>query len=212
MGGCSNLTIMILTTLISLLAFIQIQTSFTIWGTSYFKNKDIMTSRLLIIPNIIWPFLGIYIAFFRSGSFYMGGVYLGRKLHALMTFKLLYADINNFLKRTPIGIIINRFSNDVDNLDNGISAFLDLFFLSIIGVFATTLIIVGGSRSFLMLVPLSLYSLIALYIRKLYITISRELTRLKAITKSPVVGTCNSCIKGGPLVRSLKKRNILRRK
>lgn len=205
MGGPFLFAFMVVTTLVAILGYVQINNYFALWGDAYFEEKDVKTSQSLVIPNITWAFMAISIAFFRTASFYLGGVSLGRKIHSKMTFRLLHANINNFLKRTPFGRILNRFSNDINNVDIKLSfGFEKVSLLGVVTV-ATVLNVVLGADNVLMLVPLTAFSAISFYTKKKFMKASMELYRLDAITKSPVIGISNSCIGGGAIVRSMRK-------
>lgn len=48
-----------------------------------------------------------------------------RVIHAKMTFRILHSQLTEYLSRTPLGVILNRFSNDIDDIDNYIGPILD---------------------------------------------------------------------------------------
>lgn len=205
MGGSLSVVVVVFTTLVAIMGYVQMLSTFAIWGELYFEDKDVMKAKEMIPTNIIWTMVAVSFAFFRTGNFFLGGVSLGRKLHSKMTFKILHAKINDFLKRTPIGRILNRFSYDTVNADFQLSVGFDRFTLVGTVVFATAAIIVLGAENFLMLIPLVLFSVLSFYARRRLMNASRELYRLEAITKSPILSVSTACILGGPAVRSFNK-------
>ena len=48
------------------------------------------------------------------------GLVAAKKVHNLMIDNVLNASINLFYDVTPIGTIMNRFSNDLDELDRNV--------------------------------------------------------------------------------------------
>lgn len=194
------------------LGFFQTGYQINIWGKEYFKNKNVESAAKLIYVNIFWGVVATVASFFKATVFYIGGVFLGRKVHSKMVFRVLHSDLNNFLKRTPIGRILNRFSNDINAADNEVSRNFDLFCLLILFFGVTTTSVFFGASNVLILIPLVLYMVIAIYVRRRLMNAAREIYRLYAITKSPIVGLSGSCVEGGPSIRGFKRVSYFNQK
>ena len=120
-----------------------------------------------------------------------------------MTFRVPHSNMVNFLQRTPLGVILNRFSNDINNVDRNFSTVYIEITYYVFGLFGATGILLFGIRSYLVLIPLALYMIVASWVSNVYMKARREVSRLTLTWKSPVAGLPTSCIAGGPLIRSL---------
>ena len=120
-----------------------------------------------------------------------------------MVFRFLHADLAEYLSRTPLGVIMNRFSNDIDDVDSYIGPLIDgglyYLFLSVTDVYA----ILKGVPTLYLLIPIIIYIAVGLRKRFVYMSAKRSIMRLFAITRSPVVGLGLSCVSGAPIIRAL---------
>lgn len=105
-----------------------------------------------------------------------------------------------FFETTPLGTIMNRFTGDVDKIDNSLPDALYSFsrsFTNIVVSFA--IMIVGAPFVLIVLVPLLL-----LYnsYRTLYFPGSRQLQRMGAASRSPILSHIEESIKGVHTIKS----------
>ncbi|CCD27007.1 ATP-binding cassette glutathione S-conjugate transporter YCF1 NDAI_0J01150 [Naumovozyma dairenensis CBS 421] len=129
-----------------------------------------ITSALftLIQTVILWVFCTI------QGS---------RYLHTLMTNAVLRAPMS-FFETTPIGRILNRFSNDIYKVDSVLGRTFSQFFVNAVKVSFTIGVICVTTWQFIfVIVPLGVFYI---YYQQYYLRTSRELRRLDSITRSPV--------------------------
>lgn len=54
----------------------------------------------------------------RAASLFLKSIVTSRKLHSDMIRSLIFAPINMFFDRVPIGRILNRLSKDLSLVDN----------------------------------------------------------------------------------------------
>ena len=105
-------------------------------------------------------------------------VLASRTIHAKMTFNLLHCQVGNFFERIPMGRIINRFSEDIENLDTkiamGFSGLYIMFGFNISDIVS----IVFVSKSFLLLFPSSIFLIFSFIYRNRYMAAKREVVRL----------------------------------
>ena len=120
-----------------------------------------------------------------------------------MVFRVLHSSVIQFLQRTPLGVILNRFSNDINKVDNNFSNVYINITYYVFGLIGAGAILFFGIRSFVVLIPLFFYILLAIWISSMYMKAKREVERLVLTSKSPVIGLPSSSISGGPLIRSL---------
>lgn len=133
---------------------------------------------------------------------------MSRKLHARMVFKLLHAEMDKFIQRVPIGLIINRFSTDVNVLDTGFPTLYLQVVLSISQLLAG-LVLVASNLSYLMLFFYTVYIFFLARLRKRYSYVLKETTRAYYITKSPIVTETVTRITGAPVLRTLDNEKSL---
>jgi len=131
-------------------------------------------------------------------SFYFA-IKASQRLHNSMTTAVLRARIS-FFDTNPIGRILNRFSADVgsndDLLPQTMFDFLMTFFM-VIGGIATAFSVLPFTL--LALPPLMLYFF---YLRGIFLTVSRELKRLEAMSRSPIFAMISESLSGIATIRA----------
>ncbi|KAF9918677.1 Multidrug resistance-associated protein 1 [Lobosporangium transversale] len=156
-------------------------------------------------------FLGVYAAFvalyilFDLGAnviiLALGGVRATRVLHDNLLDNVMRLPMS-FFDTTPVGRIVNRFSSDVDNVDELIPiAISDVYYFSTT-VLGTLIVISISLPIFLALVPL----LIGLYLifQILFIRSSRQLKRIHSISKSPLYQHFGETLAGISTIRAMR--------
>ena len=180
------------------------------WGDKY-TGQGIKDSSL-ITPLVTLVFLQGFCGFMRRFTVYIGLVLLGRQMHAKMIFRILHAKINGFLKRVPMGQIINRFSNDIDVIDKETGDLVYRISRVIPKNLLNVFLISIGVKNPYMVIPLVLFIFIAFWMRVAYMRAKTEMVRLFQITRSPVIGLASSCILGAPVIRCIKNQPYLQKK
>ena len=107
-----------------------------------------------------------------------------------------------FYDTNPVGRILNRFSNDIDIMDNTLpDSFLEAVQLVLYSIGSIVLPTVLNPWVALGSLPLVIaVTLIGRY----YVTSSRELSRLEAENKSPVLSHFTDTIEGLPTIKTHK--------
>ena len=160
-----------------------------------------------------WTFYGIYCALNLSSVFFIflrifmltrGIVRLGRYLHRDMIIKLVRAPINLFHEVVPRGQIFNRLSKDLDALNMSVFTVGDCLvcFLSAIGSFVLCAIYDPYS---ILYMPIIL--VLGFFVTRFYLIGSRPLTRLEAISRSPILNTINETIPGYGSIKAFGKED-----
>ena len=160
-----------------------------------------------------WIFYGVYCALSLFSVFFIflrifmltrGIVRLGRYLHKDMIIKLVRAPINLFHEIIPRGQIFNRLSKDLDSLNMSVFTVGDTLvcFLASVGSF-----ILCGIYDPISLLYMPIILILGFFITKFYLIGSRPLTRLEAISRSPILNTINETIPGYASIKAFNKEN-----
>ena len=119
-----------------------------------------------------------------------------------MITKVLGAPINLFFDVTPTGLIINRFSKDIDNVNHavwGIKHSLACFYR-----IASVIIVIAMAKwEMLIIVPFMFAYL--MYIFKFTIGSYREMHRLMSVMRSPILTHLGESISGNSTIRAFNK-------
>lgn len=122
-----------------------------------------------------------------------------RKLHRELLDGVISAKMS-FFDTTPLGRIINRFSKDVYTIDEILPRVFYSFFRTLVSVTATILVITTVTPLFIvMMFPIAY---IYLYVRKYYISTSRELKRLESTSRSPIYAQFSETLGGVSTIRA----------
>ena len=123
------------------------------------------------------------------------------KLHKEMVTSLVNAPINLFHDKTPKGRLFNRLSNDLDKLHNSQHSFG--YLVSCLCLFICSLVVCSIFQ-YLSIIFLVLMLIYGIFITKFYLGSSRDLTRMRAIAKSPILNTLSEALPGAITIRSYK--------
>ncbi|CAN3503757.1 ATP-dependent bile acid permease [Diutina catenulata] len=119
----------------------------------------------------------------RVAASFFSGMIASNRMFTEVLQRVLHARVR-FFDKTPIGRIMNRFSKDVQMLDQVLSGPCELWFICFVQSATTLIFIVAIVPGFLVFaIAISfMYYLMGHY----YLMLSRELKRLESITKSPI--------------------------
>lgn len=162
----------------------------------------------------IGMYLGIYFALCIGSSLssvlytltlWVGcAIYAAKRLHDKMLSCVVAAPMS-FFETTPLGRIINRFSNDIYKVDAILHRVFSQFFSNSINVCFTLLVISYNTPPFLILiVPLG--GLYVLY-QRYYLRTSRELKRLDSVSKSPIYAHFQETLGGISTIRAYRQQD-----
>ena len=202
LGGFLAFGIMLVPVFFGNSAQYSLRYNFLEWAKCFFQSNEDSCSAYV---GLIYKFLALAVVCVvaKKYSVNIPCALQSRAIHARMIFRLLHADLAEYLSRTPLGVIINRFSNDIDDVDSFIGPLIDgsLYYLFLSGtdVYA----ILHGVPNLYLLIPVTIYIAIGLRKRFVYMSAKRHVTRLFAITRSPVVGLGLNCVAGAPIIRSI---------
>lgn len=127
----------------------------------------------------------IYIAlsFFREGIVFYGSLMASTELYEHLLHRVLKARAR-FFDVTPVGRIMNRFSKDIESIDQVVAPDLLSFAHSVLGLVVIVVLISAIVPAFL--IAGSAIGIILYFINLYYLQSSRELKRIQAVTRSPI--------------------------
>ena len=108
----------------------------------------------------------------------------------------------SFFDTSPLGRIVNRFSKDMDDVDNVLQNLLKDLLKHTFIMLGVIFILVFVYP--LILVPVLILSVLFLFIRLAYLRTGRQLKRLMAINRSPMNSHMEESLSGAPTIRAFQ--------
>ena len=136
-------------------------------------------------------------------------VYLGaaasKTLHKNMIKQVLGAPLYYF-ESTPIGRLVQRFSKDLDQIDQQLPGSFGQSIASILNIIAAvfTISLVTPTFTIIMIPILTVYVIITNYYRN----VARELKRLDSISRSPIFSHFSETLGGLAVIRSFLRQKM----
>jgi ATP-binding cassette subfamily C (CFTR/MRP) protein 1 len=176
------------------------------WWLSYWSDQmAVATTRS------VYFYLGIYVLFAMLAGVMVlvnafllikGGINASTKIHNTMLLRVLRSPCS-FFDTTPLGRILNRFSKDINAIDDSLPSTLSWAMRTTFGVVSPILVIAIVTPFFLtLLLPLSF---IYKHVQQLYLRSSRELQRLESVSRSPVFSMFAETIGGLTTIRAYER-------
>lgn len=125
------------------------------------------------------------------------------KLHSQMVRSILQAPINTYFDVTPSGQITNRFSKDINAIDNEYAFNLTWIIDCLFWVFAA--IGIGMYVSLWILAFVPIIFVLAFWFLTYYINTYWEVSWLETISNSPILTIVNESIDGAASIRSYQR-------
>ena len=147
------------------------------------------------ISSAVFIFLRIYLLSY-------GIIKLMRSLHTDMIDKLVKAPINIFHETVPRGQIYNRLSKDLDGLQFSIYM-IGNFLVGMLSVLGSVILCSFYDLYSLLFIPF--LSLVGYFLTSYYLNGSRQLSRLEAVSRSPLLNTISETIPGINTIRAFDK-------
>ncbi|XP_040163162.1 multidrug resistance-associated protein 1 isoform X4 [Anopheles arabiensis] len=178
------------------------------WSTDDTAGND--TSRRDMYLGVYGAFgAGQVLAnFVATLTFALGSLYAAKTMHELLLRYVLHWPMSLF-DTTPLGRVLNRFSKDVDTVDNTLPQLIRSFLAQFFAVVATLVVISISTPIFAaVIVPIGI-----LYyaVQRFYVATSRQLKRLESVSRSPIYSHFGETIQGVQTIRaySVQDRFIL---
>lgn len=160
--------------------------------------------------GILWMFflLPVTLVLLRIITISVCTVKNSRKTHNDMMIKTLYGDLLGFHDRIESGRLLNRFSNDMDEIDKNIMYKVSIFLLYL-GYLISDLIIGFLTIGPWILIPYAFYYALVFYYQNLYVRFKKDLYRLEAITRTPIVNCTTEILDGRMLIKIFDKQDAV---
>ncbi|XP_057563261.1 ATP-binding cassette sub-family C member 4-like [Hippopotamus amphibius kiboko] len=182
------------------------------WWLAYWANGQNTlygTGIVIVIPDPAWYFTvhavltvgTILFGITRSVLIFYILVKSSQTLHNKMLKSILRVPVL-FFNRNPMGRILNRFSNDIGQMDD----LLPLTFQDFIQTFLLVIGVVGVMVAVIpwMVIPVILLGIIFFVLRRYFLETSRAVKRLECATRSPVFSHFASSFQGLWTIRAYK--------
>lgn len=128
-----------------------------------------------------------------------------KQLHNQMAHSVVMAPMS-FFETTPVGRIVNRFSTDINSIDEDFKNIVALFLHSVFDYLITITVIVISMPWFLLVNTFLLA--IYYYYQMFYVVLSRELKRLTSISYSPVMSLLGETLGGYVVINAYNHADI----
>ena len=121
-----------------------------------------------------------------------------------MVKKVLSAPLSYF-ESTPMGRLIQRFSKDIDQIDQQLPGSFSQLIASSLNIFSALLTISLATPTFAMsMLPIFL---IYHFITNFYRPVARELKRIDSISRSPIYSQFGETLNGLQVIRAFKRQS-----
>ncbi|GJJ76701.1 hypothetical protein EMPS_09060 [Entomortierella parvispora] len=150
---------------------------------------------IFVLINIVTMIAMVIFEFYAL----RGTIRAGQELHDRLLHKISRAKLR-FFDKTPIGRVVNRFSADLEEVDEQVMQGLRQFINGIIKLVGIIFVISVNSPAFLIAAVfiVGIYGLIG----ALYVPISRDLKRLNSNSRSPILNHFNETLTGLTTIRA----------
>lgn len=172
------------------------------------RNSDIGNNSEAIRFILIYAILGLTTSLLTLARGVLFWAFLGLRggkiIHEKMARRLMKVPML-FFERTPVGRIMNRFSNDVNKIDDALPRSFNNFLNACLRTTMTLIIVVYA-------IPSSLPVLIVLglsyrYFQKYYVAVQREIKRLVSVSRSPIFAHFQESLAGADTVRAYRQQD-----
>lgn len=157
-------------------------------GTIYY----IVTYGLIGVGYSGLASLRVFLTFFA-------GIRASNRIFKKVLTRVLRARLR-FFDKTPLGRIMNRFSKDIESVDQELTPVAEGVFICLVQCISVLVLIVVITPGFLLFafIIAFLYYLVGVF----YLTLSRELKRYESITKSPIHQHFSESLNGVATIRA----------
>ncbi|CAO3598060.1 unnamed protein product [Absidia cylindrospora] len=143
--------------------------------------------------------LALLMTTIRSLVLFTGSLRASRRMHMELLDRILNAKVR-FFDTTPLGRIVNRFSADMETVDQAVAPSLTFLLYSIIATAYVVILITTITPAFM--IPGVFVAFLFWRIGNYYLRSSRDMKRLNSVTRSPIYVQFNESVSGVATIRA----------
>ncbi|XP_031634883.1 multidrug resistance-associated protein 7 [Contarinia nasturtii] len=148
------------------------------------------------------------IALIRAFTFAYAGIKAAKFIHNRLLNSVIFTEFS-FFDITPVGRILNRFSSDINTIDDSLPFILNIFLAQIAGLIGALIVsLYGMPWLILVIVPMTP---IYFDIQSRYRKSSRDIKRLSSNALSPIYTHFTETVQGLTTIRSMRAGNRFQR-
>nr|CAH7765033.1 unnamed protein product [Callosobruchus chinensis] len=205
--------ILMLATLVLNMVYQGFSVGSNVWLGIWADDKDIIKNGTVDTGRRDM-YLGVYgalgigqvlVIFMASLALYVSTLNAAKSLHELVLKNVLRVPCTTFFDVTPVGRILNRFSKDVDTLDNTLPMTLRGWISCFFAVLGTLVVISYTTPLFILVViPIGI---LYYFIQRFYVATSRQLKRLESVSRSPIYSHFGETVTGASAIRAYNQQD-----
>ena len=168
------------------------------WTDDPNKNDPYIRDKYMIVYASVGVIESL-VFFIKELVLYLACVKASRVIHENLINKVIHSPMQ-FFDTNPIGRILNRFSTDIDSIDQAMPFTIDDLLncgVEVIGI----LCIISYSTPWFLAAILPM-TIIYLLLQRFYISTSRQLRRLEMISVSPIFAHFTETLTGSTSIRA----------
>lgn len=142
----------------------------------------------------------------RAACMMLFSIAATRKLHNDMVKKVFNAPVNTYFDTTPIGRILNKFSKDLNMLENEFCYQTGSFLAMMYMLVYVIVVAVFAVKWIIFLLPI-IFLISYIIVRRTAASI-RETVRLQSTTKSPLLSHLGETLSGASTIRAYEKTDM----
>ena len=172
-----------------------------IWSNAnvnVFSNEDVNSSYYLSVYAVL-GLTFMLITLLREGILFTGSLTASKRIHSQLMERVARAKFR-FFDSTPLGQIMNRFSKDIESVDQEIAPVAVGVVHCLASILTIVVLISVITPGFL--IPGIFISILYFLIGKFYINSSRDLKRLESVQRSPLYQQFGETLSGMTTIRA----------
>ncbi|ANB14688.1 ATP-binding cassette glutathione S-conjugate transporter YCF1 [Sugiyamaella lignohabitans] len=157
-------------------------------------------------------YLGVYVLIgIVYGVIHVSSTYIAQAIAGLKAAEVLHDNMAqmvlrspmSFFEQTPLGQILNRFTTDINEIDNSVANTLASTFRVLMTMFFAVLVVCYSTP--IVTIAVLPVTILYWYYQKFYLVASRQLKRLSSAARSPMMANFEESVKGIKVIRAFEK-------
>ncbi|KAG2234156.1 hypothetical protein INT48_002319, partial [Thamnidium elegans] len=143
--------------------------------------------------------LSLFLTTMRSLVLFSGSLKASKRIHSQLLNSVLRAKVR-FFDTTPVGRIVNRFSSDLETIDQAVAPSLSFLVYSVVATIYVIVLVSVITPAFIIpgVFVAYMFKVMGVY----YLNSSRDLKRLNSVSRSPIYVQFNETIIGVATIRA----------